>query len=402
MGLLTPIDIADDATILALIIKGGIIVAAGSPVCMGSSSASQPVKKIIEINQYTLVTVSGGVTGGVARDLYDKCRQYELENKRRISIEVASELLAQISYSYGEMGLPVATIIAGWDEMGPGLYHVDNRVYGTMTGTRFCVGSGSPPAYGEVDRGYCYSMSIDEAAELARRAIYHATCRDGAAGGDASVYYVGPNGWEKLSGDDIVERQNHSFPITLNSMTPTAHNSALDPDSDSPDNSNHKFAQFGAGPFWGAEPRFQRLAGVIKTEVGYSQGHVPDPDYMLVHSGTTNHVEVVRVQFDPQVCSYTDLLSCFWSCHDSTPVNYEGIAVKTQYRSGIYYYNETQADLAKELKESKEREVNKKIATEILPAKRFFMAEEYHQQCIKKLFSGFGSASLKKIWSGDA
>ncbi|XP_028765052.1 peptide methionine sulfoxide reductase-like [Neltuma alba] len=167
-------------------------------------------------------------------------------------------------------------------------------------------------------------------------------------------------------------------------MATSAHNLALDPDLDSPDNPTHEFAQFGAGCFWGVELAFQRLAGVVKTEAGYSQGHTPDPNYKLICSGTTNHVEVVRVQFDPQVCSYTDLLSLFWSRHNPTTINRQGNDVGTQYRSGIYYYNETQAGLAEESKEAKQRELNVKVVTEILPAKRFYRAEEYHQQYLEK------------------
>lgn len=163
-------------------------------------------------------------------------------------------------------------------------------------------------------------------------------------------------------------------------------NSAVGPDLDQPDNPGHEFAQFGAGCFWGVELAFQRVVGVSKTEVGYSQGHVPDPNYRLVCSGTTNHVEVVRVQFDPQVCPYTDLLSVFWGRHDPTTLNRQGGDVGTQYRSGIYYYNETQARLARESMEAKQFEIKdqKKIVTEILPAKRFYRAEEYHQQYLEK------------------
>ena len=98
-------------------------------------------------------------------------------------------------------------------------------------------------------------------------------------------------------------------------------NPALDLDTDTPNDPGHEFAQFGAGCFWGVELAFQRVAGVVKTEVGYSQGHVPDPNYKLVCTGTTNHVEVVRVQFDPKVCPYTNLLSLFWSRHDPTTPN---------------------------------------------------------------------------------
>ncbi|XP_045824965.1 peptide methionine sulfoxide reductase-like [Trifolium pratense] len=162
------------------------------------------------------------------------------------------------------------------------------------------------------------------------------------------------------------------------------HNPAFDPDLDIPDNPDHEFAEFGAGCFWSVELAYQRIVGVVKTEVGYTQGHTPDPNYKLVCTGTTNHVEVVRVQFDPKVCSYTDLLTRFWSKHDPTTLNRQGGDVGAQYRSGIYYYNETQARLAQESKEAKQLEYKGKIVTEILPAKRFYRAEEYHQQYLEK------------------
>uniref|UniRef100_A0A2P2KTH2 proteasome endopeptidase complex n=1 Tax=Rhizophora mucronata TaxID=61149 RepID=A0A2P2KTH2_RHIMU len=114
------------------------------------------------------------------------------------------------------MGLSVGTMIAGWDETGPGLYYVDSEG-GRLKGTRFSVGSGSPYAYGVLDSGYQHDLSIEEAAELARRAIYHATFRDGASGGVASVYYVGPTGWKKLSGDDVGELHYKYYPV----MTPS-------------------------------------------------------------------------------------------------------------------------------------------------------------------------------------
>ncbi|NP_001265983.1 proteasome subunit beta type-5-like [Cicer arietinum] len=147
------------------------------------------------------------------RNLGIKCRLHELANKRRISVTGASKLLANILYSYRGMGLSVGTMIAGWDETGPGLYYVDSEG-GRLKGTRFSVGSGSPYAYGVLDSGYKYDMSIEEASELARRAIYHATFRDGASGGVASVYYVGPTGWKKLSGDDVGELHYHYNPVT--------------------------------------------------------------------------------------------------------------------------------------------------------------------------------------------
>ncbi|CAN1136515.1 Peptide methionine sulfoxide reductase (Fragment) [Linum perenne] len=154
-------------------------------------------------------------------------------------------------------------------------------------------------------------------------------------------------------------------------MTTNANSSnpAMDPDLDQPDNPTHQFAQFGGGCFWGVELAFQRLPGVVKTEVGYSQGNVPDPNYKLICTGTTNHVEVVR-----------------------------GNDAGTQYRSGIYFYNENQARLTQESKEAKQLELkDKKIVTEILPAKRFYRAEEYHQQYLEK---GGGRGSKQSAAKG--
>ncbi|CAN0929249.1 Proteasome subunit beta type-5 [Linum grandiflorum] len=195
---------AKGTTTLAFIFKEGVMVAADSRASMGGYISSQSVKKIIEINPHMLGTMAGGAADCQFwhRNLGMKCRLHELANKRRISVTGASKLLANILYSYRGMGLSVGTMIAGWDETGPGLYYVDSEG-GRLKGPRFSVGSGSPYAYGVLDNGYRYDMTIPEAAELARRAIYHATFRDGASGGVASVYYVGPDGWKKLSGDDV-------------------------------------------------------------------------------------------------------------------------------------------------------------------------------------------------------
>ncbi|CAJ2644432.1 proteasome subunit beta type-5-like isoform X2 [Trifolium pratense] len=206
---------AKGTTTLAFIFKEGVMVAADSRASMGGYISSQSVKKIIEINPYMLGTMAGGAADCQFwhRNLGIKCRLHELANKRRISVTGASKLLANILYSYRGMGLSVGTMIAGWDETGPGLYYVDSEG-GRLKGTRFSVGSGSPYAYGVLDSGYKYDMSIEEASELARRAIYHATFRDGASGGVASVYYVGPTGWKKLSGDDVGELHYHYNPVT--------------------------------------------------------------------------------------------------------------------------------------------------------------------------------------------
>lgn len=161
-------------------------------------------------------------------------------------------------------------------------------------------------------------------------------------------------------------------------------NPAFEPDLDSAAEPGLELAQFAAGCFWGVELTFQRVEGVVKTEVGYSQGHVHDPNYKLICTGSTNHAEVVRVHFDPNVCPYTTLLGVFWGNHDPTSLNRQGNDVGTQYRSGIYYYNEKQEKLAQESLEAKQKELQKKIVTEVVPAKRFYRAEEYHQQYLEK------------------
>ncbi|XP_020587214.1 proteasome subunit beta type-5-like isoform X2 [Phalaenopsis equestris] len=210
---------AKGTTTLAFIFKEGVIVAADSRASMGGYISSQTVKKIIEINPYMIGTMAGGAADCQFwhRNLGIKCRLHELANKRRISVTGASKLLANILYSYRGMGLSVGTMIAGWDETGPGLYYVDSEG-GRLKGKRFSVGSGSPYAYGVLDSGYRFDLSIEEAAELARRAIYHATFRDGASGGVASVYYVGPDGWKKLSGDDVGELHYKYYPIATPSV----------------------------------------------------------------------------------------------------------------------------------------------------------------------------------------
>ncbi|KAH7537776.1 peptide methionine sulfoxide reductase A1 [Ziziphus jujuba] len=167
--------------------------------------------------------------------------------------------------------------------------------------------------------------------------------------------------------------------------SPNADSSSIaqSPDDDVPA-PGQQFAQFGAGCFWGVELAFQRVPGVTKTEVGYTQGFLHNPTYEDVCSGTSNHSEVVRVQYDPKECSYETLLDAFWARHDPTTLNRQGNDVGTQYRSGIYFYTPEQEKAAKESMERQQKLLNRKIVTEILPAKKFYRAEEYHQQYLEK------------------
>ncbi|CAM6125543.1 unnamed protein product [Calypogeia fissa] len=158
---------------------------------------------------------------------------------------------------------------------------------------------------------------------------------------------------------------------------------ALGPDDDKPV-PGLQFATFGAGCFWGPELAFQRVPGVSKTEAGYSQGLLPNPTYGDVCEGDTGHAEVVRVQYDPNQCTYENLLDTFWARHDPTTLNRQGGDIGTQYRSGIYYHSPEQEKAAEDSLQEHQAKINKKVVTEILPAKKFYRAEEYHQQYLCK------------------
>ncbi|XP_014675319.1 PREDICTED: proteasome subunit beta type-5-like [Priapulus caudatus] len=193
-------------TTLAFKFKHGCIVAVDSRATAGPYIASQTVKKVIEINPYLLGTMAGGAADCSfwERVLAKQCRIYELRNKEIISVAAASKLLANMVYGYKGMGLSMGTMIVGWDKQGPGLYYVDSD--GTrLTNDIFSVGSGSTYAYGVLDSGYSYDMSVDDAIDLARRAIYHATHRDAYSGGVVNLYHMRKTGWVKVSQDDVMD-----------------------------------------------------------------------------------------------------------------------------------------------------------------------------------------------------
>jgi len=156
-------------------------------------------------------------------------------------------------------------------------------------------------------------------------------------------------------------------------------------DDDKPSAPNLQFASFGAGCFWGIELAYQRVPGVYKTEVGYTGGLTHAPSYQDVCSGQTGHVEAVRVEYDPNEVSYEKLLDVFWQRHNPTQLNRQGNDVGTQYRSGIYFYNKEQEEIAKASMEKEQAKLgSKKIVTELLPAKKWYKAENYHQQYLAK------------------
>jgi len=144
-----------------------------------------------------------------------------------------------------------------------------------------------------------------------------------------------------------------------------------------------EYATVAGGCFWGVELAYQRIPGVIKTAVGYTQGEVEAPTYEMVCSGMTGHTEAVLVTYDPKECAFGDLLKKFEERVDMTQVNRQGGDVGTQYRTGVYYHTEAQKVEAEAFFEAK-RAKGVRVASECKPATTFYVAEEYHQQYLEK------------------
>ncbi len=152
-------------------------------------------------------------------------------------------------------------------------------------------------------------------------------------------------------------------------------------------------ALFGMGCFWGAEKKFWQTRGVFSTAAGYAAGATPNPTYREVCTGRTGHNETVLVVFDPAQVSYEDLLKVFWESHDPTQGMRQGNDAGTQYRSGIYAFDETQRAAAEASRSVFQRELATAgygaITTEVLPAPEFYFAEDYHQQYLAKNPDGY-------------
>ena len=162
-------------------------------------------------------------------------------------------------------------------------------------------------------------------------------------------------------------------------------------------NTNHQIVTLAGGCFWCLEAVYDELKGVESVESGYSGGQIQNPSYAQVCDGDTGHAEVVQVTFDPQVLSYKDLLTVFFTIHDPTTLNRQGNDAGTQYRSAIFYHNEEQKQVAGEVI----REIgaagiwDAPIVTEVTPFETFYIAEEYHQEYFKKNpFQGYCRAII--------
>ena len=162
-----------------------------------------------------------------------------------------------------------------------------------------------------------------------------------------------------------------------------------------PFDGEYEKALFGLGCFWGAERKFWQLQGVYTTAVGYGAGFTPNPTYEEVCSGQTGHNELVLVVYDPKVISYQKLLIVFFESHNPTQGMQQGNDKGTQYRSGIYFFDDNQEEVALTVTQSYQRSLTNmlpkapSITTEILAAPEFYYAEQYHQQYLSKNPNGY-------------
>ncbi|MDA8671196.1 peptide-methionine (S)-S-oxide reductase MsrA [Candidatus Pelagibacter sp.] len=138
------------------------------------------------------------------------------------------------------------------------------------------------------------------------------------------------------------------------------------------------------GCFWGPEVKFSKLDGVLKTEVGYCGGNSSETNYKEVCTGSTNHAEVVKLEFDPELISYEKIINFFYEIHDPTTLNSQGPDFGTQYRSEIFYLNEQQKQIAEKITNDKNKKFLSKIVTKISLVKNYCPAEEYHQKYLEK------------------
>ena len=145
-----------------------------------------------------------------------------------------------------------------------------------------------------------------------------------------------------------------------------------------------EIAVLALGCFWGPEIKFSKIEGIIKTEVGYCGGNSPTTTYKEVCTGNTNHAEVVKLDFDEKIISYEKILDIFFESHDPTTLNSQGPDFGTQYRSEIFYFNESQKKIAEKVLTIINKKLSGKVVTKISLIKNYCPAEEYHQKYLEK------------------
>jgi peptide-methionine (S)-S-oxide reductase len=150
-----------------------------------------------------------------------------------------------------------------------------------------------------------------------------------------------------------------------------------------------EIATLAGGCFWGVEQLVRNMAGVVDTTVGYTGGTTENPTYEEVKTGRTGHAESLEIKFDPDRISYEDILDYFFRLHDPTTLNRQQNDVGTQYRSAIFYHDETQREAAQRAIERAQKKWPKPIVTEVIAASRFWPAEDYHQDYLQRIPWGY-------------
>ena len=145
-----------------------------------------------------------------------------------------------------------------------------------------------------------------------------------------------------------------------------------------------EIAVLALGCFWGPEKKYGQLDGIYRTEVGYCGGNSPNTNYREVCTGTTNHAEAVKIEFDPKVITYEQIIKRFFEFHDPTTLNSQGPDFGTQYRSEIFYLNEEQKNIAQKVIDEENLKLSGKVVTKLSELKNYCTAEEYHQKYLEK------------------
>ncbi len=145
-----------------------------------------------------------------------------------------------------------------------------------------------------------------------------------------------------------------------------------------------EIAILGLGCFWGPEKKFGKIEGIVETEVGYCGGEIPNVTYREVCTGNTDHAEVVKLTFDPNIISYDKIIELFFEYHDPTTLDMQGPDIGTQYRSEIFYCNDQQKNISELMIKKFNPKYNSKIVTKISKVKNYTKAEEYHQKYLEK------------------
>lgn len=152
-----------------------------------------------------------------------------------------------------------------------------------------------------------------------------------------------------------------------------------------------KIATLAGGCFWGVEELIRALPGVLNTTVGYTGGKLDNPTYNEVKLGTTDHAESIQIEFDSEVISFTEILNFFFKMHNPTTVNQQGNDKGSQYRSAIFYHNDEQKNVAMDVikKVDASKKWDRPIVTQVVEASKFYPAEDYHQDYLKKNPGGY-------------